>query len=149
MTYVDGKKMGLANHKGQIADVETPVIIGDNNRGEGANFRFYGVMDGVAIYNRDLSQGEIGEKMTESHIYLWQSSRQIIHHLGAHQVIILIGASPCNQPHTPRCSTAHAYIGKAPGHSRNRLLRRLWLPARWTDSPDSGNQLDQLRRMYV
>ena len=68
MTYVDAKKMGLANHKGQIADVETPVIIGDNNRGEGANFRFYGVMDEVAIYNRDLSQDEIREKMAARHM---------------------------------------------------------------------------------
>ena len=68
ITYVDGKKMGAANHKGQIVDVETPVIIGDNNNGGDANFRFYGVMDEVAIYNRDLSQDEIREKMADSHM---------------------------------------------------------------------------------
>ena len=62
------QKMGLANHKGQIADVETPVIIGDNNNGGDANFRFYGVMDEVAIYNRDLSQDEINKKMAKGHL---------------------------------------------------------------------------------
>lgn len=68
MTYVDGKKMGSANHKGEIVDVETSVIIGDNNKGGDVNFRFYGVMDEVAIYNRDLSQDEIREKMADSHM---------------------------------------------------------------------------------
>ena len=68
MTYVDGKKMGSANHKGEIVDVETSVIIGDNNKGGDVNFRFNGVMDEVAIYNRDLSQDEINKKMAKGHL---------------------------------------------------------------------------------
>ena len=68
MTYVDDKKMGSANHKGEIVDVASSVIIGDNNKGGDVNFRFYGIMDEVAIYNRDLSQEEINKKMAKGHL---------------------------------------------------------------------------------
>ena len=66
-TSVDGEKTGEANHAAKIVDADTPIIIGDNHGGLAPDFRFFGVMDEVAVYNRALSQDEIKQKMTSSH----------------------------------------------------------------------------------
>lgn len=68
ITYVDdGKEKESANHKGTVVDADTPVIIGDNDLGGADNFRFFGVIDEVAIYNRTLNPDEISKKMKSSH----------------------------------------------------------------------------------
>jgi len=76
-TYVDGEEMGSADHAGNIVDGETPIIIGDNNDGLAPDYRFFGVMDEVAVYNRALSQDEIRQKMTSSHILAVESEGRL------------------------------------------------------------------------
>ena len=76
-TYVDGKKVGEANHAGKVVDVDTPIIIGDNNGGLAPDFRFFGVMDEVAVYNRALDQDEIKQKMASSHALAVESKGKL------------------------------------------------------------------------
>ncbi len=75
--YADGEEMGSADHEGNIVDGETPIIIGDNNDGIAPDFRFVGVMDEVAVYNRVLSQDEIKQKMTSGHVLAVESQGKL------------------------------------------------------------------------
>lgn len=66
--YVNGEEVGVAEPRGdKIFDGEAPITIGDNNSGIAPDFRFVGVIDEVAIYNRALSLAEINQKMALSH----------------------------------------------------------------------------------
>jgi len=65
--YVDGEEMGAAEYKGKIVAGVGPITIGDNNEGIAPDYRFVGVIDEVAVYNRALSQNEIKQKMMSSH----------------------------------------------------------------------------------
>jgi hypothetical protein len=66
--YVDGEEAASVKHPGgKIVDGDGPISIGDNNEGIAPDFRFVGVIDEVAVYNRALNQNEIQQKMASGH----------------------------------------------------------------------------------
>ena len=66
--YVDGEEAASVKHDdGKIVDGDGPISIGDNNEGIAPDYRFVGVIDEVAVYNRALSKNEIQQKMMSDH----------------------------------------------------------------------------------
>lgn len=65
--YVDGEEADSVKHAGKIVAGVGLISIGDNNEGIAPDYRFVGIIDEVAVYNRALSQGEIKQKMMSGH----------------------------------------------------------------------------------
>jgi hypothetical protein len=81
--YINGEEVGSGNSKGKIVAGVGPVTIGDNNKGINKDYRFVGVIDEVAIYNRALNKTEIAQKMTSGHVAPVESAGKLATTWGA------------------------------------------------------------------